>query len=604
MRKITPVSRRLPGTSPDLGRANHVRRLRVLLGALILAIAVPADAATISSPLRYPSRAGLAAERAAEAGEWLLDLDARAFAELRDVGPKESVRLERFPFAPGATGDLLLHRFEVAAPDAKIVVETASGETFAPFPRVTHLRGSLDGQPDSRVYVAVHGSFLIANLRTSAGLVYVGPDGAVQGPVQHVLRSADSPLNAGLAPAGWKCDADELPLAPPDHPRSGRSGDEPVRSPSGAVATLSALATTASKDATVSIETDQELLAKFGGNVGSMSAYITTLLGQISTIYDRDVSVHLTVNMIQAWTTTDPYSSPSPRTQLDEVGDWWHANRPKTSYPRTIVTYLSGKPVTGGIAWLNVLCMNDFSQGGHWGGAYSVVQLSGNYPSNLWDLIATAHEMGHNFGSPHTHCFSPPIDMCYNGESGCYSGSIVNPGPLGGTIMSYCHLLSGGFGNIDLRFHERCINEEMLPEINSVGCLTTIPDPDPTATSYYTLTPCRVVDTRNPNGPYGGPALTANGDRTFVLGGRCGIPMSAKAAAVNVAVTGATALGGLRLYPAGATLPLATAINYRAWQARANSAVAPLSSSGGIAVHCDQASGTAQVIIDVLGYYQ
>ena len=111
-----------------------------------------------------------------------------------------------------------------------------------------------------------------------------------------------------------------------------------------------------------------------------MTAYLTTLLAQMSVIYERDVQVHLTINRLQAWTTTDPYSATGPRAQLDEVGDWWHANRPKASYPRTLVTFLSGKPVSGGVAWLDVLCMNDFSQGNHWGGGYGVVQSTGLIP--------------------------------------------------------------------------------------------------------------------------------------------------------------------------------------------------------------------------------
>jgi cysteine-rich repeat protein len=62
-----------------------------------------------------------------------------------------------------------------------------------------------------------------------------------------------------------------------------------------------------------------------------------------------------------------------------------------------------------------------------------------------------AHELGHNFGSPHTHCYMPPVDNCYNQEAGCYAGVESVP-PGGGTIMSYCHLLGGGLSNINLTF--------------------------------------------------------------------------------------------------------------------------------------------------------
>jgi hypothetical protein len=121
---------------------------------------------------------------------------------------------------------------------------------------------------------------------------------------------------------------------------------------------------------------------------------------------------------------------------------------------------------------------------------------------------------------------------------------------------------------------------------------------------FYTLTPCRVIDTRNANGPLAGPALAANADRGFTVTGQCGIPSSARSISVNVTVTQSTAAGDLRLYASGGSLPVSVVINYGAGQTRANNSAAPLGSSGGLAVHCDQASGTVQFILDVNGYYQ
>ena len=120
----------------------------------------------------------------------------------------------------------------------------------------------------------------------------------------------------------------------------------------------------------------------------------------------------------------------------------------------------------------------------------------------------------------------------------------------------------------------------------------------------FTLTPCRLLDTRNPAGPLGGPPLPAGTDRSFPLAGRCGIPATARALSVNVAVTGANAAGHLRFHPGGTPLPVASAINYSAGQTRSNNAIVPLSVLGELAVYAGQGSGTVHVILDVNGYFE
>jgi hypothetical protein len=124
------------------------------------------------------------------------------------------------------------------------------------------------------------------------------------------------------------------------------------------------------------------------------------------------------------------------------------------------------------------------------------------------------------------------------------------------------------------------------------------------ATGFFSVPPCRVVDTRNASGPVGGPALAANADRTFPVTGPCGIPASAGAVSVNLTVTQPSAAGDLRLYAGGTLLPLVSSLNYAAGQTRANSATLPLGPGGTIAVRCVQASGTAHFILDVNGYYR
>jgi uncharacterized repeat protein (TIGR01451 family) len=126
----------------------------------------------------------------------------------------------------------------------------------------------------------------------------------------------------------------------------------------------------------------------------------------------------------------------------------------------------------------------------------------------------------------------------------------------------------------------------------------------PSLGSYFTLTPCRVIDTRNATGTYGGPALVAGADRTFPLFGQCGIPASAESVSVNLTVVDPSAVGNLRLYPAGTVLPVVSMLNYSAGQTRGNNAIVPLNALGELAARCTQASGTAHFILDVNGYFE
>ena len=126
-----------------------------------------------------------------------------------------------------------------------------------------------------------------------------------------------------------------------------------------------------------------------------------------------------------------------------------------------------------------------------------------------------------------------------------------------------------------------------------------------TGTSYFTVTPCRVLDSRNaidPNG-FGGPAFVASSTRTFNLAGQCGISTGAQAVSANITVVGPAALGHLTLYPAGSTLPLASTISYSANQVRANNTVLTLGANGGVACATVMGGGTVDVIVDVTGYF-
>ena len=137
-----------------------------------------------------------------------------------------------------------------------------------------------------------------------------------------------------------------------------------------------------------------------------------------------------------------------------------------------------------------------------------------------------------------------------------------------------------------------------------VGADETGPVAPPAATRFHTVTPCRRVDTRSAS--LGGPQPLAAGSLTrFALaGGPCAVPGTAAAVSLNVAVTGPTTAGHLRLFPAGGAEPLASALNYGAGLTRANNAIVGLGGAGEIAVRVGQASGTVHVIVDLNGYFE
>ena len=122
--------------------------------------------------------------------------------------------------------------------------------------------------------------------------------------------------------------------------------------------------------------------------------------------------------------------------------------------------------------------------------------------------------------------------------------------------------------------------------------------------SFYLVTPCRLADTRDASGPSGGPALAGGEARSFPATGLCGIPASARAIAVNLAVYLPTGLGDLRAYPAGGGAPMASALNFRSGIVRSNSTIIPLGAGGQVAIQCDMPPGSANVFIDVFGYFQ
>jgi hypothetical protein len=123
---------------------------------------------------------------------------------------------------------------------------------------------------------------------------------------------------------------------------------------------------------------------------------------------------------------------------------------------------------------------------------------------------------------------------------------------------------------------------------------------------FFTLPPCRLLDTRNPDGPHGGPAVPPGSQRVVVAAGQCGVPVTAKALAANVTVVAPPQGGFFAFFPGDGQVPGTSTINYTAGRVLANNAVLALATSGSgtVALVNSTAGNPVHVVIDVSGYFQ
>ncbi len=376
--------------------------------------------------------------------------------------------------AAGEELELMLRPVDVWAPDARLVVVEADGERLLERPRDRFFHGTIVGQPAARVFIGID------------------PDGEVFGLVDRMLgleriaaRRDASGRVTGLALA--RVDRAGLDEARPFECQQSRLGPVPEEALAGAMDGASADGDESPRSeplpdgidwrARIAVETDFEFFQRFA-SAQAATTYVGNLIGYASGIYVAQLDTQLQVSYLRLWNTAaDPWAQTSSICALYEFGKQWNDNMAGES--RTIAHMLSGKTTGGGVAWVGVLCSAAFNTSAasagcaapitgtsNFGGAYGFTgSITGSFnpssPSVVWDIVATAHEIGHNFNSPHTHCYaglngnSAPIDQCYGSEpgTGCFSGTPTLPGPQGqgtGTIMSYCHLRPGGFSNVTL----------------------------------------------------------------------------------------------------------------------------------------------------------
>ncbi len=345
-----------------------------------------------------------------------------------NIQTNTTVIIPEFPLGVDREVKLRLQRFEIFTPEATVVVGSMNVDgdivhAQIDKPNIVLLRGSIYNEPNSSVFLAL-GENASNGLIESNGRTYIlAENKAKKWTVVYNLNDVNP---EEMNWTDFQCDvvAAQQPIERKARTAARNMGDD-----------CQALQ--------IAIDTDWEFTGNlFGGSTSASSEYAVTLLGAVSSIYERDVNVALHISYLRLWSnSSDPWNAGSTGSQLPQFRSYWESNM--SDVDRHLAHLFSGRGLGGGIAWVGATCTS-------FGYAVSA-NLSGSFPlplidhsHNNWDVVVVAHELGHNCGTWHTHDYNPPID-------GCGLGDCSNA--WGGTIMSYCHTCSGGMSNIVLELH-------------------------------------------------------------------------------------------------------------------------------------------------------
>lgn len=204
------------------------------------------------------------------------------------------------------------------------------------------------------------------------------------------------------------------------------------------VVVSSAKTTTVAKCVSVYLEVDNQLFVS-KGSLTATTNFVTSMFNNVQTLF-ANAGVTISLKSMYVWTSADPYTGTTASAQLGN----FHNIRPSFDGDvGQLIAVDSG--MKGGVA--------DAIMGVCSPSKYSYVDIDPGFnvtPTYSWSVQGMTHEFGHLLGSPHTHACAwnsnnTPLDGCGSSmgyaEGSCAQGPI--PVGVGGTIMSYCHIVSG-----------------------------------------------------------------------------------------------------------------------------------------------------------------
>lgn len=227
---------------------------------------------------------------------------------------------------------------------------------------------------------------------------------------------------------------------------------------------------TGDRCASIYFEIDNDLFIQNGSNTTNTTNWITSVFNNIQTLYTND-GITIGLKSIFIWVEPDPYEGIG--TTSSAYLNAFNVNTPIFDGDVGQLVGIDPGGLGGVAVTIDGLCSElNYS--------YSDVNFSfQTVPTYSWTIQVMSHEFGHLLGSRHTHSCAwngnnTAIDGCGT-QAGYAEGSCaIGPIPSDvekGTIMSYCHLISGvgiglynGFGPQPAA--------KILETINTSSCLS------------------------------------------------------------------------------------------------------------------------------------